>query len=193
MVKRKPQQPDGCEDFIKTSNAADRLLGAPLSVLSSECSYYIFQFLIVGDKHLTWAGALLRADNAGGLKLVHYLAGAGIAESELSLQIGGRAFLGVDDHACGVAEKGVDVGYVNRTGRRGIVLTRRGRKVVRRGVALLIAVLSLDELRDAVDFLSVDESALDTLHLHSGIEEHVSPTDEAFRARRIEDCLGVNA
>ena len=29
MVKMKPQQPFGCEDFIKTSNAADRLLGAP--------------------------------------------------------------------------------------------------------------------------------------------------------------------
>ena len=24
MVKMKPQQPDGCEDFIKTSNEADR-------------------------------------------------------------------------------------------------------------------------------------------------------------------------
>ena len=29
MVKIKPQQPVGCEDFIKPSNEADRLLGAP--------------------------------------------------------------------------------------------------------------------------------------------------------------------
>ena len=27
-VKMKPQQPVGCEDFIKPSNEADRLLGA---------------------------------------------------------------------------------------------------------------------------------------------------------------------
>ena len=30
-LKMKPQQPVGCEDFIKMSNAADRLLGAPSS------------------------------------------------------------------------------------------------------------------------------------------------------------------
>ena len=68
--KMKPQQPFGCEDFIKPSNAADRLLCAPLFLAGSENSV-----LILINPHLPLNRLIQRNHCVGGLDVGEFLDG----------------------------------------------------------------------------------------------------------------------